>query len=53
MEDLNEAGGVYAVMNELSKQGLLHTGLHDSNRQDGRREHQGLRQQESGGYPPD
>ena len=25
MEDLNEAGGVYAVMNELSKKGLLHT----------------------------
>ena len=24
MEDLNEAGGVYAVMNELSKKGLLH-----------------------------
>ena len=23
MEDLNEAGGVYAVMNELSKKGLL------------------------------
>lgn len=25
MEDLNEAGGVYAVMNELCKLGLLHT----------------------------
>ncbi|MEG0721173.1 MAG: dihydroxy-acid dehydratase [Lachnospiraceae bacterium] len=25
MEDLNEAGGVYAVMNELSKKGLIHT----------------------------
>lgn len=25
MEDLNEAGGVYAVMNELTKKGLLHT----------------------------
>ena len=24
MEDLNEAGGVYAVMNELSKKGLLY-----------------------------
>jgi len=24
MEDLNEAGGVYAVMNELNKKGLLH-----------------------------
>lgn len=27
MEDLNEAGGVYAVMNELTKKGLLHTDL--------------------------
>jgi len=26
MEDLNEAGGVYAVMKELSDAGLLHTG---------------------------
>ena len=25
MEDLKEAGGVYAVMNELNKKGLLHT----------------------------
>ena len=25
IEDLNEAGGVYAVMNELNKNGLLHT----------------------------
>ena len=25
MEDLNEAGGVYAVMAELNKKGLLHT----------------------------
>ena len=25
MEDLNAAGGVYAVMNELNKKGLLHT----------------------------
>ena len=25
MEDLNEAGGVYAVMNELNRKGLLHT----------------------------
>lgn len=25
MEDLNEEGGVYAVMNELNKKGLLHT----------------------------
>ena len=27
MEDLNEAGGVYAVMNELNKKGLLKTNL--------------------------
>ncbi len=27
MEDLNEAGGVYAVMNELDKKGLLETDL--------------------------
>lgn len=27
MEDLNEAGGVYAVMNELDKKGLLNTSL--------------------------
>ena len=27
MEDLNEAGGVYSVMNELSKKGLLYTDL--------------------------
>ena len=25
MEDLNEAGGVYAVMNELNKKNLLYT----------------------------
>ncbi|MBC8561984.1 dihydroxy-acid dehydratase [Jutongia huaianensis] len=27
MEQLNEAGGIYAVMNELNKRGLLHTDL--------------------------
>jgi len=27
MEDLNAAGGVYAVMNELNKKGLLHTDI--------------------------
>lgn len=27
IEDLNEAGGIYAVMNELNKKGLLHTDL--------------------------
>ena len=39
MEDLNEAGGVYAVMNELNKKGLLTYRLHDSYRKDSRREH--------------
>ena len=34
MEDLNEAGGVYAVMNELNKKGLLNTDLIDGNRKD-------------------
>ena len=53
MEDLNEAGGVYAVMNEISKLGPLKSGLHDCNRQDRRREHSGLRQQEPGDYPSD
>ena len=41
MEDLNEAGGVYAVMNELNKKGLAPYRVHDSNRQDGRRKYQG------------
>lgn len=27
IEELNEAGGIYAVMNELNKKGLLHTDL--------------------------
>ncbi|HHZ06368.1 MAG TPA: dihydroxy-acid dehydratase [Clostridiales bacterium] len=27
MEDLNEAGGIYAVMNEINKLGLLHTDI--------------------------
>ena len=39
MEDLNEAGGVYAVMNELTKKNLLNTGLHDCDRKDRRREY--------------
>ena len=33
MEDLNEAGGVYAVMNELNKLGLLPYRVYDSNRE--------------------
>ena len=43
MEDLNEAGGVYAVMNELSKKNLLNLDLHDSNRKDSRRKYCKLR----------
>ena len=39
MEDLNEAGGVYAVMNELSEIGSATSGLHDSNRKDRRRKY--------------
>ena len=31
MEDLNQAGGVYAVMNELTKKGLIKSRLSDSN----------------------
>ena len=36
IEDLNEAGGVYAVMNELTKKNLLPSGLHDCYRPDDR-----------------
>ena len=32
MEDLNEAGGVYAVMNELTKKNLLNLDVHDRHR---------------------
>ena len=35
IEDLNEAGGVYAVMNELSRKDLSASGLHDCYGQDG------------------
>ena len=53
MEDLNEAGGVYAVMNELTKKDLLNTGLHDCDRKDSRRKYQRMCQPESGGHPSD
>ena len=43
IEDLNEAGGVYAVMNELSKKGLLYHGSDHGDRKDGGREHRGPR----------
>jgi dihydroxy-acid dehydratase len=39
MEDLDEAGGVYAVMNELRQGRPARHGLHDRDRQDRRREH--------------
>ena len=39
MEDLNEAGGVWAVMKELTKKDLLNTGLYDRNRKDRGREY--------------
>ena len=40
MEDLNEAGGVYAVMNELSRCRTSTYRLYDRNRKDRRREYQ-------------
>ena len=52
MEDLERAGGVYAVMAELAKAGLLDTGLHDLHRQDGGREPGGRGQPGSGDHPP-
>ncbi len=52
MEDLNEAGGVYAVMNELKKRTSSYR-MHDSNRQNSRRKHQRLCKPQSGSYPPD
>ncbi len=41
MEDLNEAGGVYAVMNELTQDKSSEPRLYDGDRKDGRREYQG------------
>ena len=52
MEDLNEAGGVYAVMNELNKLGSAAHRLHDRYRKDRRREYQRLRKLKSGSHPP-
>ena len=51
MEDLNEAGGVYAVMNELAQDRTSSYRMHDRNRKDSRREYQRLCKPESGGYP--
>ena len=51
MEDLYEAGGVYAVMHEINRLGLLHTECMTCNRQNSGRKHRKLREQKSGGYP--
>ncbi len=53
IEDLNEAGGVYAVMKELDKQGLSHTGLYDCDRKNGRGKYCRMRQSESRSHPSD
>ena len=39
MEDLNEAGGVYAVMNELNKKRTSSYRMYDCDRKDTGREH--------------
>ena len=41
MEDLNEAGGVYAVMNELAGHRTAAHGVHDRDRKDRRGEYCG------------
>ena len=51
IEDLNEAGGIYAVMNEISKKGLLNLDCMTVTG-DRWREHQGLCKQEPGCHPP-
>ena len=53
MEDLNEAGGVYAVMNELNKLGLLHTECMTVTGKTVGENIEKLCKPESGGYPPD
>ena len=53
MEDLNEAGGVYAVMNELNKLGLLHTECMTVTGKTVGENIKKLCKPESGGYPPD
>ena len=52
MEDLNEAGGVYAVMKELTQEESSEPGLHDCDRKDRRREYRRQRQPQPGSYPP-
>ena len=44
MEDLNEAGGVYAVMKELTKKNLSEPRLYDCDRKDRRRKYRRQRQ---------
>ncbi len=51
MEDLNAAGGVYAVMKEISKLGLLNLDVGDLHRQDRGRKYRQQRQPEPGGHP--
>ena len=53
MEDLNEAGGVYAVMNELNKKGLLHTECMTVTGKTVGENIEGLCKPQSGSYPPD
>ena len=51
IEDLNEAGGIYAVMNEISKKGLLNLDCMTVTGKNRGRKYQGLRQQEPGRDP--
>ena len=53
MEDLNEAGGVYAVMNELNKKGLLHTECMTVTGKTVGENIEGLCKPQSGSHPPD
>ena len=53
IEDLNEAGGVYAVMNELNKKGLLHTDCMTVTGKTVGENIAGCDKQESGSYPSD
>ena len=53
MEDLNEAGGVYAVMAELNKKGLLHTDCMTVTGKTVGENIEGVQNIRSGGYPSD
>ena len=52
MEDLNEAGGVYAVMKELTKKNLLNLDCMTVTGKTVRREYRRQRQPQPGSYPP-